>query len=591
MRRSHFVIGFAAIAVAACLSGCDQGTAREGAGFTLLEGSAAPGASATVPVKLDNKTGAVFAKDFKVYWSFYEAWDQGGCVKMVMTNNGPPAAGWTLVVTFDGPADNWLHVDGGYVETYADTLLIQPEDNEEILKTGGRKEIYYCAEPFVRPAKIEVTVGYYPTTGTSGTSGTPSGGASYDWGQGEGWTSGPFNTAGQGQSYLRWGDFELYAATGNAWEGGGCVDMVLINNGPAISGWRLELALDQPIIKKTSATGGYFFAAGTHVLVWPQSAATLAAGGVAGLQFCGEPVAIPVAMRLTGQVADATAGSPYGDGSWGTGDSPTWGSTGNVPWTPPAGQGGKLVGDGDFLLYATDAGSWQGGHGTCVDLMLVNTGPPAIEWKAAITLDAAVTDSEIAIADGGDLAIEGQAMTITGDSDLDVFAAGEEKLFKYCAAPEVVPKKLVMSFTEAALPGATGGTGGRGSYPGTGYPGSGNPASSTFSPGTLWDSTGCFAAPYKKGVESNSGQCMSLQLLYVCQDEAKIDALRIGLSAGFQVTDSWPAVAYQVKDGGHDMYIAIPGYMASIEHHQSQVFTVCTKPLTKPLWLEVILAN
>ena len=114
------------------------------------------------------------------------------------------------------------------------------------------------------------------------------------------------------------------------------------------------------------------------------------------------------------------------------------------------------------------------------------------------------------------------------------------------------------------------------------------PNAAAFSSGTLWDPSGCFAAPYTGAGESDGGQCMALKLLYLCPDTVFIDELVVTLSAGFVVTNSWPAVAYQQADGATQLHVAIPGYMASVDHNESETFTVCTKPLSKPVGLQVV---
>ena len=578
--------------------GCDAGDAGSDPSFALLEGEAGAETHTAAPVASGSTatSGSLFSRDFKVYWKLYEKWPEGGCVELTVTNNGPAVAGWTLGVNLDGTVTDWLWSGGAYTEEYADFLLVQPEDNTEPLEAGGRAKVTYCTEPRVRPASVKVDV---PEQGAGG----GSTGSAYNWGSDSGWTSGTFGSGGAAYNYVRWGDFELYASVGTAWETGACVDMILINNGPALSGWQLDVYLDQALVKKTSSDGALFFAAGPHLLAFPKSGGSLAAGGVLGLQYCGEPATMPSAFRIKGTTTssgwDDGSGSTWSDDGWGT--TPCWGSDGswseagtgcsNVPWTPPADAVGKLVGYKDFLLYASDAGDWQDGHGSCVDLTLVNTGLPVVEWTATITLDDDVLAKEIVEeADEGGMTIVGDTITLSGETPLAVFAPGEQKRYQYCTAPDVVPEKLKVSFTMASAEGggSSGGSSGGGSS--GGYPGTSTPSATTFSSGTLWDPTGCFAAPYKKGNESQGGDCMSLQILYVCQDEEKLDALHIWLSKGFKVTDSWPAVAYQYQDGNADFFVAIPGYMATIEHNQSQVFTICGSPLTKPVALQVIKA-
>ncbi|MFT4978250.1 MAG: hypothetical protein ACI8S6_004158 [Myxococcota bacterium] len=216
--------------------------------------------------------------------------------------------------------------------------------------------------------------------------------------------------------------------------------------------------------------------------------------------------------------------------------------------------GGGELSDGAFRLYFNPGEQWD--MGGCYTLDLLYTGSTLEDWRANITLDAAVDTwtflDPLLVEEGDD-----QLQWALG-SDATIDTDGWLGSSSYCSEPAAIPALLNVWAIEES---------------------DGESAASTFSSKTLEDSTGRVWVTVDDAGDQGEGDCMVLEVVNLSSDVLQSWQLDLTMSNETEVTDTFNA--YALAQG--DVITVRPTSAAALATYESWDGWICLSPFAQPV--------
>ena len=99
--------------------------------------------------------GQLSDADFTLDWWLGEAWAEGACVELVLTNQGADRSDWLATVGLSEGVENWIDGYGGLTVTNPspDEISLMPSGG---IAAGASVQASFCAEPLTEPSSLLV---------------------------------------------------------------------------------------------------------------------------------------------------------------------------------------------------------------------------------------------------------------------------------------------------------------------------------------------------------------------------------------------------------------------------------------------------
>ncbi len=239
--------------------------------------------------------GKIEEGPFTVYWQWYDTWETGTCVELIVRNGEKPLKWWDLRLRTDQELTQWTYEDGAFFWPEGDEIYIEPVSSGSF-SARATKSLYYCAEPLHEITRIEVNYEHSGhSNGDDGDDGGDGSDGSSDGGDGstdgdDGGTDGDDGTdvtrATRGELFpgpftLRWYQFD-------EWEQGNCTHVTLINGDQDLESWELTLQ-GNTTFRVTSEWGAWLVPSADSMRVLPNETDGLLAGESFTFGYCTEP--------------------------------------------------------------------------------------------------------------------------------------------------------------------------------------------------------------------------------------------------------------------------------------------------------------
>lgn len=156
MARSHRWLLAVFAMLGSGLAGCEttypDKVATGGASESLSGSAGSP--TQTTP---SAEATALVSGQFSLYATTDARWVGGACVELRMKNNGSTVVGWSLRLTMSQPIATCSYQSGGYMNWWADQLVIDPLNDNLTFEGGTSKLFRYCAEPGTHPIMMQMS--------------------------------------------------------------------------------------------------------------------------------------------------------------------------------------------------------------------------------------------------------------------------------------------------------------------------------------------------------------------------------------------------------------------------------------------------